>query len=673
MSIDHNLGCGLAALAGREPDAGLVAELDGIDPTTLTGEDLAAYVQARWRVHNRAEAQLLAGLRELGTAQDGHTGRLASSDEFSGDEVAAVLGCSRTAASARLDLADDLAVRLPALGRALWDGRLDEPKVRAISELTRDLADDHARLAVATVLPEAQGLAVMALRERVAEVVLDIDPEWAERRRRRAEARGRVDLTMNPSGTATLAVVDAPAAEGIASMSRIEALAAVVRGLGVLTPITLLRRQVGTRLLDGSTAGMTDTEVAELLAAEYHADITPPDPDDPDDPDGGDDPDDDGPDGGPGDGGPGDGGPADGPDDRHDGHGPHGAADEPAPPAGQGVLGLLDVPLPAVEPEPRAGRLRQGTVEVRLRLSTALGLDQHPGTVPGYGAVSAIVARELVAARRHGEWRVVLTDPGGHLHHVLLARRRPERPPSPRGRHRARGQAPGATRTGAIVELQVPTTLLAALDPTDHPGWAPLLAELQQRLTDLVASGTLGRPPDADHGPDLWTRRRAGAETERWIRARDRACVAPWCRSRAHRAEIDHTREHASGGPSLSWNLGTWCSHDHRAKHLAGWHVRQPLPGWFVIRTRAGVTHTTSPPQILRPLPGPRPTAGPRPLPHDGRPDTGPDADPGDDDPDEPGWRDKFAAAFATKFRTRRTAPALTPAPPFDPDDPPPF
>ncbi|WP_345344045.1 DUF222 domain-containing protein, partial [Actinomycetospora succinea] len=313
MSIDHDLGCGLAALGGREPDAGLVAELDGIDPTLLTGEDLAAYVRARWRVHNRAEAQLLAGLRELGTAQDGHTGRLASSDEFSGDEVAAVLGCSRTAASQRLDLADDLAVRLPALGRALWDGRLDEPKVRAISELTRDLADDHAREAVAVVLPEAAGLAVMALRERVAEVVLDIDPEWAERRRRRAEARGRVDLTMNPSGTATLAVVDAPAAEGIASMSRIEALAAVVRGLGVLTPITLLRRQVGTRLLDGSTAGMTDTEVAELLAAEYHAEITPPDPDDPD---GGDDSDDRGPDGESDDGGPDDGGPDDGgPDD----------------------------------------------------------------------------------------------------------------------------------------------------------------------------------------------------------------------------------------------------------------------------------------------------------------------------------------------------------------------
>ena len=176
MSIDHDLGAGLsAALAGCEPDAGLVDALDDLDPTTLTGEDLAAYVRARWRVHNRAEAQLLWGLRELGTAQDGHTGRLASSDEFSGDEVAAVLGCSRTAASRRLDLAEDLFSRLPALGAALWDGRLDEPKVRAISELTTDLSVDHARHAVAVVLPEAAGLPVMALRERLAEVVLALD------------------------------------------------------------------------------------------------------------------------------------------------------------------------------------------------------------------------------------------------------------------------------------------------------------------------------------------------------------------------------------------------------------------------------------------------------------------------------------------------------------------
>lgn len=262
-------------LAGREPDADLVGVLDDIDPTTLTGEDLASYVRARWQVHNRAEAQLLAGLRELGTAREGRTVRPASSDEFSGDEVAALLGWSRTMAARRLDLADDLFERLPALGAAMWQGRLDEPKVRAISELTGDLSDDHARFAAAEVLPEAAELPVAALRERLEQIVLDLDPDWAERRRRRAEARGRVLLSTNPSSTATLAFVDAPATGGIASMARIEALAAAVRRRGVLIPINQLRMQVGMRLLDGSTAGMTDDDIAALLAAEYHADGGP--------------------------------------------------------------------------------------------------------------------------------------------------------------------------------------------------------------------------------------------------------------------------------------------------------------------------------------------------------------------------------------------------------------
>ncbi|GAA4894201.1 DUF222 domain-containing protein [Actinomycetospora straminea] len=743
MSIDHDLSAGPAAvLDGRAPDAELVATLDDIDPTALTGEALASYVRARWRVHNHAEAQLLAGLRELGTAREGRTVRLASSDEFSGDEVAALLGWSRTMAARRLDLADDLAERLPAVGAAMWQGLLDEPKVRAISELTGDLCDDHARFAAAEVLPEAPELPVAALRERLEQIALDLDPDWAERRRRRAEARGRVLLSANPSGTATLALVDAPATEGIASMARIEALAAAVRRLGVLVPISQLRMQVGMRLLNGSTAGMTDEAIAALLAAEYHATGSPEGaPDDgpgeqgpvdprsaPDDSDGPDDEGSDGTDGepdeGPDDGSPGGGPGSDEPDDAPlDGPGgggdagddqPSGATDDdyrghstsdalsdgasptlspPRSSADHNALALASAPDRPEDnespgsgpPESRAGQVRQGTVEVRLRLTTALGLDQHPATVPGYGAITAPVARELVARHHDGEWRVVLTDPDGHLQHVLLARRRPSRP---RGRDRARGRAPGATRTGAIVEIQVPTAVLAALEPDDHGDWAPLLHELRQRLRDLVAHGHLGRPPDADSGPDQWVRRRPGAEAERWVRVRDRHCVAPACRQHAHRAEIDHTRGHASGGPTVTWNLGAWCTHHHRLKHLGGWRVRQPSPGWFVVRTRAGVTHTTRPPRVLEPLPGPRPAVEPRPLPDDGWHDEAQtqDAEPGqmpddgslglarqdDAQPHDALDLEQQPSTPAPSARPAPTSPKTTPVPDPD-DDAPPF
>ena len=261
--------------------------------------------------------------------------------------------------------------RLPEVGDALYQGWIDEPKARTLCEQTRDLVDDHAHEVCRIVLPEAPELPVGALIERIEQVATALDPDWAERRRRRAEARARVILSPNPSGTANLSFCDAPAPDGLASQARIDALAAAVRHLGVLTPIGVLRLQVGMRLLDGSTAGMDDRTIALLLAAEHHAQNTPDDPDDgpttavrrrrPDD--GG--PDDDGPDDGPDDDGPdddgpmttarttgpGDGGPDDGgPDDR-------GPADEdpvstvPAPrsPSEQGVLDLPDVPdLPDV-------------------------------------------------------------------------------------------------------------------------------------------------------------------------------------------------------------------------------------------------------------------------------------------------------------------------------------
>ncbi|WP_328305968.1 HNH endonuclease signature motif containing protein [Actinomycetospora sp. NBC_00405] len=184
--------------------------------------------------------------------------------------------------------------------------------------------------------------------------------------------------------------------------------------------------------------------------------------------------------------------------------------------------------------------------------------------------------------------------------------------------------------------------------------WAPLLAELQQRLRE-VTSG-LGRPPREQAGDPA--RRRPRAEIDRWVRVRDRHCVAPGCRRPAHKADLDHTVDHALGGPTSPWNLGVWDRHHHRAKHHGGWRVRQPAPGRFEIRTRAGVRHTTLPKRILEPLPPPRPSTRPRPLPDEGWSE------------DDPGWRQRFLrrAGLGTITHTPAIPPAVHAA-----DDPPPF
>ncbi|GAA4784854.1 hypothetical protein GCM10023200_18260 [Actinomycetospora chlora] len=684
-----------ALLDALGPGPELDSLLEELSAAALSGEDLAAYLRACARQQARSESRTLTAMHHLGRARAGSTERYQGRDEFSGDEVAAVLCWSRSMATRKLGLADDLEVRLPAVGQAVWEGRLDLARASRLCEWTRDLPDDLARHVCDVLLPDAESMTVGELIDRIEQLVIELDPDWAARREARARRNGRLILQANPSGTATLSLVDVAAMSGLAMRDRVDALAAAVRGLGVLTPIGTLRKEVAGRLLDGSLAGLDGRAVAVLLAAEYHAPG--------DDPGGNDDPgpDDPGPDGpcsGPSDGGPSDGGPSgggpgggpggeakceprQGPSGSDDCRGTTGgsAGDEPRGPGrgdpgsgdpaggaaagagtgpGQGLLDLPDLPDPAGEagdpepfprlfdgPEPGPGRVRAGVGEVRLRLSTALGLDDLPGQVPGYGMVLARQARQLLGRHRRGEWRVVCTDDQGRLRHVLLARRRPGQP-----RPGGSGQ-----RCRAIVELQVLTTLLAALDPADHGGWASLLAELQQRLAELPREGG---PPAATAGD--FSRRRPRVEIDRWTRVRDRCCVAPACRRRAQSSDLDHTVDHALGGPSLDWNLGVLDRHHHRAKHHGGWTLHQPAPGHFRWRTRAGIRHTTRPRKILQEPVAPRPAACPRPLPDDG---------PAWTDDDHPDWRTRYtrATGLADPRRTE-TRPAAHPD-----DDPPPF
>ncbi|MDD7917017.1 HNH endonuclease signature motif containing protein [Actinomycetospora callitridis] len=672
MSIDLDpTPGGVAGLEGLAPGSVLVAALEGVDPTCLAGAESIEYLRGCARARNRAAARFLTAVHEAGRAEDGTTTRRALVDEFSGDEVSTALGWSRSMAGRCLEFADDLHRRLVEVAAAMGSGELDEPKARVFSEWTRDLADDHAHQVCRVLLPEAPGLPVGALIARLQEVAGALDPEWAARRERAAEKRLRVVASRNPSGTANVSGCDLPMSSGVAIMARVDALALAVRRGGVTRRMAWLRGRVFERLLDGFAAGLTDEQLVPLLVAELGAEA----PDDDDAPapaggaggpeDGG--PEDGGPgdDGGPEDGGPEDGGPSPAGSGRGDGgDGDPGGLDD----SGSGKREPADAPAadaPAADAladgraadddaaraddspgyegddaeggelisgaDPRAGVVREGIVEVRLRLSTALGLDDMPAHIPGWGTVLAGTARELLERHRRSEWRMVLTDDDGRLLQVLLPRRRPRSADRPAGPHRP-GRRRG-TGSNAIVELQAPATLLAALAPDDHDTWAPMLHELQHRLTaDHPPDQPPGRPPDHAATPAQARRRRPGAEVDRWVRIRDRHCVAPGCRRPAHASDLDHTLDHALGGPSVSWNCGVWCRHHHRTKHEGGWRVTQPSPGRFHITTRAGARHTVEPPRITDPLPDPLPAPhpgdGPRPLPaHEA-------LDPADDDQD---------------------------------------
>ncbi|MGH3765489.1 MAG: HNH endonuclease signature motif containing protein [Pseudonocardiaceae bacterium] len=91
---------------------------------------------------------------------------------------------------------------------------------------------------------------------------------------------------------------------------------------------------------------------------------------------------------------------------------------------------------------------------------------------------------------------------------------------------------------------------------------------------------------------------------------RDRYCIGPGCRRRAAATDLDHTHDHAHGGPTVTTNTGPACPRDHTKKHQGGWTLTQPEAGHFVC--------TIAPGWVFRPHH--RSERGPRRLARHGRP-----------------------------------------------------
>lgn len=152
-------------------------------------------------------------------------------------------------------------------------------------------------------------------------------------------------------------------------------------------------------------------------------------------------------------------------------------------------------------------------------------------------------------------------------------------------------------RTWDRVQADLLTDLLLTADPSAVQGEG--LGAIRGRIQVTVAATTLAgiddRPAELDgHGPlhpDIarvlagrdggWTRLfldSTGMVTEtdayspteamrRFLRARDQHCRFPGCRMPAHRCDIDHTWDHARGGPTRTDNLGHLCRGHHVLKH----------------------------------------------------------------------------------------------------------
>jgi hypothetical protein len=127
-------------------------------------------------------------------------------DEFAYLEVAALLHISEAAARRRLRFAVTLTRRLPETLAALRQGWIEEFKAQLIADAVEPLSDEHALLVESRVLDTAGRWTPTQLRNRLAKMVLAVDPEGAEERRRERMRSRRVESQPTEPGMAMLTV-----------------------------------------------------------------------------------------------------------------------------------------------------------------------------------------------------------------------------------------------------------------------------------------------------------------------------------------------------------------------------------------------------------------------------------------------------------------------------------
>ena len=134
------------------------------------------------------------------------------------------------------------------------------------------------------------------------------------------------------------------------------------------------------------------------------------------------------------------------------------------------------------------------------------------------------------------------------------------------------------------------------LDPAELVGHGPLDTHTARTLTEATTTPwdrVITHPvTGAVLHTDTYHRTTA---IDRHLRARDRHCRWPGCTTPAIRCEIDHTHDHALGGPTDITNLAALCQRHHTQKHHTRWSVRQHPGGVLTWTSPTGRTYTDEP------------------------------------------------------------------------------
>ncbi len=357
--------------------AAVVHTVVGEDGSGLGGcsdDQLMGIISAARRQEARDAWTLMAAIAEFAARHPGT--RL--DDEFAPDELAAELHVTPLSAADQMHYATTVSQRLPETFAALAAGRIHPVHVRIIEDETRVLSDEDAAKADRILADAAPGHTFGELRHAAHKLILQLDPEAAQKRKEAARGEAHVRPFRETSGNAGMVARELPSDEVLASWQHVEQRALDLRAAGM--PGTLRELRIQAYL--------------DLLQERDSRYLTPA-------------PASDGPDG--------PGGP-----DRPGGSGPSGAGG----------------PGPAPAPRPGAGPSLAALVTITIPLATMQGRSETPGEASGFGPLDAGDARDLAAAAaRHPRtrWCITALNPDGTAaaHACLPGRHSPPGPDPP--------------------------------------------------------------------------------------------------------------------------------------------------------------------------------------------------------------------------------------------------
>ena len=252
------------------PGPELATILSRIDVAELSGYDRVVVLQAQRRMSSHYAARAYQTMASISDVMHELDDDYELAHQAAATEIRAGLSLTRRAAEAELDLALDLAHRLPRIWEALAEGTIDVPKSRVIVSGTTHLSIGTAREVAGQIIDDAPHLTTGQLRARIAKLCMTVDPDDAQRRYEMAVEERRVVLEASPDGTAQLCGFDLPADRAVAVRRRINRLALQLKTRDETRTSDQLRADVFLDLLEGRHSGRG----RERGTVDLHIDLT---------------------------------------------------------------------------------------------------------------------------------------------------------------------------------------------------------------------------------------------------------------------------------------------------------------------------------------------------------------------------------------------------------------